>query len=249
MRKLIGPAVHRVLGRMGYEIHRSSHGHVWGKDVFADQVELLRGEPVTTIFDLGANTGQTTDVYRRLFPEATIHAFEPSAEAFAALSLNHHGCRQIVAHRLAVADRCGRLDFHRNQCDLTNSLLAPDPRSGAYVGGGLLTAKETVQVDAVRLDEFCLAHQISAIDVLKIDVQGAEGCVLRGADSLLEAGRVRLVFTEVQFAPLYRDQTSFEQVHELLSQSQYRLFGLYNLVYGNGTGLMWADALYLPQPR
>jgi len=245
-RRLLKQSIQAGFATFGYELRRRPQGHHWGLDVFDDQVALLQDYPVQMIFDVGANAGQTTAVYRRLFPTAMIHAFEPAPETHAQLADTYVDCDRVVAHRVAVADRSGAFEFHANQSSYTSSLLAADPRSTALLGDELLALKEQIQVDAVRLDDFCDEQQVAEIDILKIDVQGAEGQVLRGAEVLLQQHRVRIVFSEVQFAPLYSDQMSFENLHDLLRQARYRLFGIYNMVYG-GSGLMWMEVLYVPE--
>ena len=58
-----------------------------GKDSFAHQVKLV-GSAANVIFDIGANTGQTAERYRALFPEAAIYCFEPFPD-FMRRSLEH----------------------------------------------------------------------------------------------------------------------------------------------------------------
>jgi len=58
------------------------------KDSFCDQLTLVTPAEVRTIFDIGANIGQTSAVYANLFPEAVIYAFEPFPDPFEQLGRN-----------------------------------------------------------------------------------------------------------------------------------------------------------------
>ena len=247
MRRLIASAVRRGLAPLGLELRRTPTEHVWGVDPFADQRELLRVTDVRTVFDLGANLGQTTTRYRELFPAATIHAFEPFPDSFEGLRQAHSDAPAVHCHQLAVADRAGKRTFHTNQSHYTNSLLAPAADAASIVGHGLMEPVGQVEVDAVRLDEFCTAQKIDRIDVLKIDVQGGEGLVLEGAGGLLKAKAISLIYSEVLFAPMYAGQANLWDVHRTLDGAGYRLFGLYNVVHLGREGVAWADVIYLPK--
>jgi FkbM family methyltransferase len=240
-------SVRRTLGAFGFELRRRAAGHCWGADPYADQWELLAGADVRTVFDVGANIGQTTAVNRGLFPGATVHAFEPFPDTFAELTRNTAASPAVRPHRLALADQAGRVAFHANRSHYTNSLLPPAGAAERYVGPGLMEPVCQLEVDAVRLDDFCRDQRIDRIDVLKIDVQGGEALVLKGGAGMLAARAVRLVCLEVLFAPMYAGQAFFRDVDLLLGQAGYCLFGLYNAVYSGRDGMAWADAIYLPK--
>jgi Methyltransferase FkbM domain len=65
------------------------------------------------------------------------------------------------------------------------------------------------------------------VNVLKLDIQGFEGPVLRGASQLLKEALSDLVFIDISFVHVYQNQTEAEEVLGLLGGSGYRLFDLY----------------------
>ncbi len=233
------------LSTLGYEVRRRSTAHVWGSDPYRDQVELVRSRPVQTIFDVGANVGDTVAAYRRLFPGATIHAFEPFPEAFQALRANFAQCPQVLAHQCAVAERSATVQFHVNEASVTNSLFPVDPRSTAFVDAAMTSAKGSIEVAAVPLDDFCCRMGIDTVDILKMDIQGGEGRALEGAARLLAERRIRMIYSEVLFAPLYQEQVTFSQLTAQLERCGYQLFALYELKT-MAAGLAWADAIFCP---
>lgn len=139
------------------------------------------------IFDVGANVGEWTMNAARHWPRARIHAFEPSADTFAKLEAATAGMG-VTCVRSAVSDRSGQVQLHAVPGLPGLSSLHERDLS---THGMEMTATE--DVDAITLDEYCEAHNISAIDVLKLDVEGHELTALRGARSLLEAGRIKFI--------------------------------------------------------
>jgi hypothetical protein len=99
---------------------------------------------------------------------------------------------------------------------------------------------------------------IAGMDMLKIDVQGAELDVFVGAGTLLEDAL--LIWTEVEFLPLYRDQPLFAEVERYLRDKGFQLFAFDGIASrplrafadsgrpaGTRTQALWADALFLPR--
>ena len=230
--------------RLGYQIGRKRPLE-WGMDAGRDQHELLKAAPVEIIADVGANVGDSVDRYRALFPEATIHAFEPFPEVYRTLSERFAGDPRIRPHQRAVTDVPGTRRLYVNDVHVTNSLLPLVPSSAEWARASGRDLDKTVDVPATTLDEFCAAEGVARIDLLKMDVQGGEGLALRGAAGLLSRHAVRLVYVEVLFAPLYDGQAYFCDVSRILEGHGYRLFGLYNLMHGE-RGLGWGDAIFKP---
>src|SRR4051812_10660916 len=64
---------------------------------------LLRNTPIETIFDAGANTGQSAAALARDFPSAAIPSFEPAADSFAELTRRTAQYRNVTCHYLALS--------------------------------------------------------------------------------------------------------------------------------------------------
>jgi FkbM family methyltransferase len=216
-----------------------------GKNILADQLNIV-GE-ASVVVDVGAYDGAVASEYLDLFPEAVCHALEPHPPSFRALSdlLGAHPRARL--HRLALGDTPGRGTLHTFPTSATNSLLAPVPDVGAMVGPGHMDSFERVEIDVTTLDLFAEKEGLSRIDILKLDVQGAEVLALRGAERLLRARAIGLVVTEVDFVEVYRGQAFYHDVATTLQDVGYRLYDFYNFHYGQKGQLQWGDAIFLPK--
>jgi FkbM family methyltransferase len=196
------------------------------------------------IFDVGANVGATARRYRALYPRADIHCFEPYPPSFQRLSAALAGDRLASLHPTALSSAPGRALLNVNRNAETNSLLPSDGRAAQYWGEGVLETEGGVEVDVQTLDGFCAQHSIARVDVLKLDVQGAEYSVLEGAEAMLAAREIGVIYTEVIVAPTYVGQRRLVDYLALLSARGYELFDLYNPTRRNGR-LIQSDIIFV----
>ena len=206
---------------------------------FADQVALFENTSVRCVVDLGASIGTFAKEYRTLFPQAEVYAFEAFEEHFRQLEANTRHDPLIRPLHLAVSDVIGPVVLNVNRLPDTNSILtsraATNPRQYDTTG--------QEAVPSVTLDHFAAAHGIRTIDILKMDIQGAELRALRGATGLLQDRRIRMVYCEVWFREMYDQQPLFHDIARFLQAFDYRLINLYNCVY-HGREVQWGDALF-----
>jgi hypothetical protein len=105
---------------------------------------------------------------------------------------------------------------------------------------------ESVRQEACQfysLDDFLVQQDIARIDLLKIDVQGAEYRVLQGGASSLAVGRVRVLYLEIILGPTYVGQWGMGQYLSYLESLGFRVAGLYNCAYGAQRDLIQLDVL------
>jgi FkbM family methyltransferase len=154
---------------------------------------------VDVVVDLGSNIGAAALFFRARFPHARVIAVEPDPVTFEKLALN--GAPQAIeVHQLAVAGEDAERMFHRHPASWGSSLLvaaeAPPPRGPAPVA-----------VRAARLDSLCDELGLATIDVLKMDIEGAE---VEALERFTGADRVRQMLVEVHtdIVPSARDRLS-----------------------------------------
>lgn len=217
-----------------------------GLDAYTDQQTLLGDCAITTIIDVGANVGNTVETYFYAFPSATIHAFEPDPETYSVLEQRFDTHPRVHCWCSAVSSQSHRESFFVNEDAGTNSLL-PRPSGGRryYNKRGVL--RKEIEVTTTTLDEFCGDHGVASLDILKLDIQGGELLALQGAEGLLASQAVQVLYSEVQFTPLYEQAPLFHDICAFLEPKGYSLYGLYDHVVASNGQLRFADAIFIPQ--
>ena len=183
----------------------------------------LAAAPV--VFDVGANIGQTIGEVRQTFTDARIFAFEPFPATFDLLRQNADGLKDVRLFPVALGAAPATLSIKAEGTSVLNTLVGaatPPVASGDSPG-----STDEVPIAVQTLASVVEQQQIDAIDVLKIDTEGYDLEVLRGAETLLEAGRVHFVYTEVTFCAENRQNTPFAPIFDYLSARNFRFMGLY----------------------
>ena len=151
-----------------------------------------------TAMDVGANIGVfTANFASRVGERGSVHSFEPLATSRRRLqrTLELNVLERVVVNDCAVADRDGEVDLHQYGPGY-GSWATVAPREIETADGVLRTARHQT-VDVVTVDQYCERHRIERVDVLKVDVEGAEEQVLHGASGMLAGGAIDLVMVEV----------------------------------------------------
>ena len=239
LKKFMKRVINGALRPVGLEISKI------GEDPFWTQSQLVKEEK-PTIFDVGAASGTVVEIYRNLFAQGTIHAFEPFPDAFRAMEARFGADRAVKLNQVAVSDMKGSVALHANWLAATNSILETDPRGDGLWGDGYLATQHILEVPTVTIDGYCEENKIERIDILKLDIQGAEYQALRGASSMLGEGRVGIVYMEVILAPSYVGQPSFEDYLRLFRDYGYTMLNMYNNVR-RGARLIQSDLIFVAE--
>lgn len=186
------------------------------------RLKRLIGKPNPTILEIGAHHGTDTLRMTELFPDATVHCFEPEQRAIRqfrqAIPPDHP---QITLHECAVSDLDGEMQFYPSQGRQSekrpegwddSGSLRPPKRHLEICKDISFGAPVTVQTR--RLDSWLREHSIDHVDFIWMDVQGAEDQVLRGAGDMIPS--IDLIFTEYSQKELYAGQFNLRQLVKLL---------------------------------
>ena len=203
-------------------------------------LELLQPAPPAVIYDIGANVGTWTCLAKSLFPAARIEAFEPLPQHFPKFKeWTAPWPADVRLHACALGPVEGTATMHVMDFSDASSLL-PVSAEGAREFKIHPAAEITVPV--IPLDLLVAREKLLPPDLLKLDVQGYELEVLRGAEACLRTARA--VLCEVSFREYYAGQPLFADVLAFLQSRGFRLHAL-----GEGAALgaplVQADALFL----
>jgi FkbM family methyltransferase len=172
--------------------HKGRLGLTMGEENFLRR--HLQGVTGGVFFDVGANTGSYTKVLRHYVPDARIYAFEPHPKSFAALGNVLAGDDAVLVNQ-ALSDTPGEMtlyDFAEHDGSTQASLSR---EAVALFSGNVVEHRVTCST----VDGFMAAHGIDRIDLLKVDTEGFDLSVLRGAREALAAGRIGTI--QFEFIP------------------------------------------------
>lgn len=147
-------------------------------------LERLAGADLRTILDVGANVGKWSTLAARLFPSATIFAFEIVPATFERLRAQTAGVPQIRPVNRGLADHTGQMRVHYHASASTHATYTEYPHD--WTG-------ETLACEVTTGDAFAAQERLAAVDFLKLDVEGAEHLVLQGFGNALAQRRIRFV--------------------------------------------------------
>jgi FkbM family methyltransferase len=214
-----------------------------GTDYAVDLVQKIGLKP-KVIFDVGANVGQTVDFYQSIYPDAKIYSFEPIPRTFEALKKHCTNRANVKCFNIAFGSEKADMSIQvvQDETSVINSLsdqfqsnLKNDSES-----------YQTVNIKVEKLNDFVKEHGVNKIDLLKIDTEGYEVEVLKGATELLKSGKVAAIICEAGFMRSNPRNTYFGDINDILEQYGYALFGIYEMGHiGFIKGKHYGNLLYI----
>jgi len=194
--------------------------------------------PGAVVFDVGAHVGCWGLAATEGVRPVTLHLFEPSPVVFPKLSANaRRFFPEARVRNVAVADTSAWQRFHHYRESPTWSGFF---RRRGEEARGSVGAPDILSVPCTTLDAYCREHDVTHIHFLKIDVEGAEPAVLRGAAGLLAAGAIDAL--QFEYGGTFADAgATLRAVFEFLAFRDYVLFAHRD---GNFVPVEdWSDAL------
>jgi FkbM family methyltransferase len=177
----------------GCEVYCDLHEHIQRQIYFFGAYEPIEAylfhrllEPGMCVIDAGANIGQYTLIAaQKVGSEGQVHAFEPIPHNYKTLDLH---LRINNLDRRVQANACALWDSSRN---ITLNLAAGDLSDNAtnFSISDHGDIVETFECRAVRLDDYARGQGLGSVDLIKMDIEGAELFALRGGRELLESSR------------------------------------------------------------
>ena len=229
MKKLIKKA----FLKFGYDVVKI--GNEQGRDPYGDMARLIKDDQ-PTVFDVGANIGQTVMKLRTYFPQSVINSFEPNSNTFEILKKNVGTMHKVQIWNSGLGSAIGQTTFFEN----TNSDMSSFLNLGETGWG---TEKKSI-AQITTIDQFCTDHKINTIDILKVDTQGFELEVLKGAENIISKNGIGLIYLEVIFSKMYENLPSFGDLYNFLTERGYKLVSIYKIDYQDNLA-SWSDMLFV----
>ena len=207
---------------------------------------VLSTQRITTVLDVGANVGQYATRLRQMGYRGRIVSFEPQRAAFAALSAAavRGPAWTVVNVGLGSQAETREINVYADPC-LSSMLTLQQDR---YIyGGSRLLRSEPIEIQT--LDDIFDQYVTDATDqvYLKIDTQGFEKEVLRGAVATLP--RITGMQLELSLTPIYAQQPALDEMIVTMRNHGFALWaiqrGIANLATGGKKDVTWRDSRYL----
>ena len=175
------------------------------RNISASMLEVERAEQMfylqylregMVVFDVGASVGELTLLFSRFVGEGQVHAFEASSVVFERLRTvtGAAACPNVFINHLAVAEAEGKVRLNvYDERHLGWNTLANRPLENYGIDVKPVAIED---VEATTIDNYCEREGIGKIDLLKIDVEGAEFQVLTGAHRMLREQRIACITFE-----------------------------------------------------
>jgi FkbM family methyltransferase len=185
---------------------------------------------ISFVLDIGANKGQTIDLFLKLNPECEVWAFEPNPMLADLLREKYALNKNIKIHQFGVSSEDGEKVFHENILNTTSTFEELDMKSK------YLKTKSTVlgvkpeeiisksyPVKVTSLSNFINANCTKTIDILKIDTEGHEYACLLGLFSQKLSVNVMSIQIEQHNDDMYLNATPFEKIISILKDNKYEI--------------------------
>jgi FkbM family methyltransferase len=237
--KTLRRLVYETAVRWGWEIRRWPH-----PATYAGALKyILNSHNINCIIDVGANRGQFALLTRKLGYRGRIVSIEPGSEAFKVLESLAAADKDWLVLRMALGSKPGKVKLHVTFSDDLSSLLPPAACASVYF-------PETSQV--VRTEEVSMSTLSLLFDelvkgipdpcvFLKIDTQGYDFEVLKGAESVLP--KISALQIEVAFVPIYDGVPPWHEVISWCESYGFGLYGLFPVLRDPNGHLIEADAI------
>lgn len=207
----------------------------WGSNLHHDlsRSGIWPNNPV--IVDVGAHLGETALEFLNANPSCMVHSFEPASENFIHLQSKLKSWHNANAWKIAISNWEGKAPLHIKSASTTHSLVNARDSS----------ASELVEVQT--LDAFCRRRSIEHIHFLKVDAEGADIEVLKGAETLLNGCHVDFIQVETSMRKDIKWFARFEDVGKFMAAHGFELFGFYDQqqCWSGRQSLLYLNAVYV----
>lgn len=196
-----------------------------------------------TLFDVGANIGDYTLLLKEVFGKNSfVYSFEPAKNTFHELESNLINQTNVRLCNFGLGEERTRLTLYSNAA--SSSMASVYHRRLDHFNMAL---NQTEDIEIRTVDDFCDENSINHIHLLKLDVEGHEIKVIRGASNMIISGKID--FIQFEFGGTDIDSRVFFQDFYYLLKDRYDLYrivkdGLYKIkgyteVYENFMATMY----------
>lgn len=174
---------------------------------------ILPDNPV--ILEAGGNLGEDTLRMKSIYPNSTIHVFEPIPSSFSSLEFTTNHLNNVNRYQCALADYVGVTDFY---IDIPNnaasSILYPVEWNESEFD------KTPIKVNCTTINKWAKDNNVTHVDFMWLDMEGYELFALKYATDILKT--VKAIFTEISYQPIRKGSCSYIDLKEFLESYGFK---------------------------
>jgi FkbM family methyltransferase len=204
-------------------------------------IELIKKNNLEnlTIIDVGGATGDVALMFSKSFPYATIHSFEPIFKSFSKLQEKAKDNQNIQPHHFALGAKKDNFKINVAERITSSSLFEINTEIGDSFFSENLKLNRHEEINVRVLDDE-LGND-SEVSLIKLDVQGFELEVLKGAVNTLK--KTHFILTEVMNHDFYKGAPLYFEIDHFLRENNFELFDIIPSIRREGKLMEW-DIIY-----
>lgn len=194
------------------------------------------------IVEAGAFNGNDTVTMAKMFPQATIHSFEPVPAIYNVLKETTRSCPQVHTYQYAVSDTEGIAPLYISKINglfsQSSSLFIPKEHVTYYPE---VIFSEAIMVPTCTFDQWAERNNIDHVDFMWLDMQGAELSALKASPRIMST--VRALLIELEFVEAYAGQPLGQEICKWLEEHGFEMIAINFDIPPRG--IMYGDALFI----
>tara|TARA_B110000971_G_scaffold152270_1_gene155506 strand:- start:93 stop:791 length:699 start_codon:yes stop_codon:yes gene_type:complete len=206
-------------------------------------LKSLKKLNINYIFDVGSHRGESIDYFIKLKNLKKIQSFEPQKDIFLVLKKKYKNNNKVILNQIALSQNENYKDFYINDLSSTSSFSRLNKKSlWLKIKNKILNKKNPiinkVKIRSLTIDKFIKQKKIKKIDLLKIDTEGHELEVLKGALKTIKEHKVKFILIELHFSKMYQNYSK-KKIESFLAKNNFFLLKKFKFPF-----LTFVDNLY-----
>ena len=173
-------------------------------------LKSLKKLNINYIFDVGSHKGESIDYFIKLKGLQKIQSFEPQKDIFLFLQKKYEKNKKVNLNQIALSQNENYKDFYINDLSSTSTFSKLNKKSfWLKTKNRILNKKDSIvskiKIKSITIDKFIKQKKIKKIDLLKIDTEGHELEVLKGALKTIQKDKIKYILIELHFSKMYKN--------------------------------------------
>ena len=205
-----------------------------------EEIKELLNKENPIILEIGTNDGEDSEEFLKVFEKCKLYCFEPDPRAITRFKNRMKDYKNYKLYEIAISNNNGEIDFYLSggnnpgmpwygDWDKSSSIKKPKL---PLLQHRWCVFNKSIKVETKKLDDWFKEEDITDIDFIWVDVQGAEKEMIEGALETLK--KTKYLYTEFDNVELYEGQPNLNDILRLLPDFKIVKFVENNVLLVNG---------------